>query len=411
MESDIASILFELFVVFTTAQIGAEVAQRLRMPSVVGEIVAGAIIGPYCLGLIHFSEALHVLAETGAVFLLFSVGLETQLRDLRSIGKRAGSVAAAGVIFPFLGGIIWGRVRDLPLDTTLFIGAALVATSAGITARVLYELKALSRIESRIILGAAVIDDILGMLVLGAVTALTSSGEMQTLHLLGVLLQAILFVGLTAWIGTHVVRKGSHLLEARIHPLSPLTIALAVCLGLASSSTIFGLAAIIGAFLAGMVMSEAPQRTALEKQVQPLLAFLVPFFFVFTGAQVNVLHLGNASTLTTIAVFTLLAIATKFIGCGLATIGMDRRSQALIATGMVPRGEVGIIIAGIGLTKGAITDSTYTVLISMSLLTSLIAPPVLKAILSSMPEADETQEMDVDYLVGVDESGFDVPGR
>lgn len=261
-------ILLALFAIFVAAQVGAELAQRLKLPGVVGEIVAGCLIGPSALGLIHLEQIasgtpLSVLAEIGVVLLLFSVGLETRLEELGKVGRSAFLVGVLGVLVPFGAGALWAHGSGFEWAKSMFVAAAFVATSAGITARVLQELGVLSRIESRVILGAAVIDDILAMLLLGVVVSI-QDGSVNIGSLLFVLLQAVGFVAVIGWVGTRLMRKRSHWLDGPVNPESPLAIALAICLGLAYLSTQFGLAAIIGAFLAGMIASEMHQRDQLH---------------------------------------------------------------------------------------------------------------------------------------------------
>ncbi len=381
-----AAILLSLFVIFVAAQIGAEVAQRLKLPGVVGEIVAGCVIGPSALGWISIDQIasgtpLDMLAEIGVVLLLFAVGLETRLDDLKKVGRSAFLVGILGVVVPFVLGTLWAHTSGFAWGKSLFVAAAFVATSAGITARVLQELGALQRIESRVILGAAVIDDILAMLLLGVVTSLQAGNGVNVGSLGLVLAQAVGFVAVIGWVGTRVMRKQGHWLERPINPLSPLTIALAICLGLAFLSTEFGLAAIIGAFLAGMIASETPKREELEHQTQPLLAFLTPFFFVITGAKIDLGVFASGAALWMLLVVTVIAVISKLIGGFLGALSLGRRGATIVGVGMVPRGEVGVVIASLGLAGGVFSNEIYAVIVAMSLLTSVITPPVLAALL------------------------------
>ena len=376
-----SDILFSLFVIFVAAQVGAEIAQRLKLPGVVGEIAAGCVVGPSVLGWIVVNEPLEVLAEIGVVLLLFSVGLETRLDDLKRVGRSAFLVGVLGVAIPFVMGSAWAHASGFAWNKSLFVAAAFVATSAGITARVLQELGALQRTESRVILGAAVIDDILAMLLLGVVVALQAGDAVNVGSLLVVLAEAVGFLVVIGWLGTRVMRKKSHWLEGPANPLSPLTIVLALCLGLAFLSTKFGLAAIIGAFLAGMIASETTQRESLEHQMQPLLALLVPFFFVVTGSKIDLAQLASVEALVTLAVVTLIAIVSKLAGGFLGALSLGRRGATIVGVGMVPRGEVGVVIASLGLTAGVFTDRTYAVIVAMSLLTAMVTPPVLAVLL------------------------------
>ena len=381
-----AAILLSLFVIFVAAQVGAEIAQRLKLPGVVGEIVAGCVIGPSVLGWLRPERIangtpIDVLSEVGVVLLLFAVGLETRLDDLKKVGRSAFLVGVLGVIVPFVLGTLWAHYEGFDWTKSLFVAAAFVATSAGITARVLQELGALQRIESRVILGAAVIDDILAMLLLGVVTSLQAGGSVQVGTLALVFVQAVGFVVIIGWVGTRAMRRGGHLIEKPINPLSPLTISLALCLGLAFLSTEFGLAAIIGAFLAGMIASETRKREELEHQTQPLLAFLTPFFFVVTGAKIDVGVFASGAALWMLAVVTVIAVVSKLAGGFLGALSLGRRGATIVGVGMVPRGEVGVVIASLGLAAGVFSSEIYAVIVAMSLLTSVITPPVFAALL------------------------------
>ena len=388
-----SDILLALFVVFVAAQIGGEIAQRLKLPGVVGEIAAGCVIGPSLLGWITPEQVaagtpLDVLAEIGVVLLLFSVGLETRLEDLKKVGKVAVLVGVLGVLVPFGMGGFWAHASGFDWSRALFIAAAFVATSAGITARVLQELGALQRVESKVILGAAVIDDILAMLLLGAVVSLQGGAGVDLIHLVTVLVGAIGFIVIIGIGGARVMRWNSSWLDAPRNPHSALTIVLALCLGLAFVSTKFGLAAIIGAFLAGMIASETRQQHALEKQTQPLLALLTPFFFVITGSKIDLHQLASVDAGITLLVVTLIAIASKLIGGFLGALSLGKRGATIVGFGMVPRGEVGVVIASLGLAAGVFTPQVYAIIVAMSLLTAMVTPPVLAWLLRRTSKAE-----------------------
>ncbi|UPG92913.1 cation:proton antiporter [Luteibacter aegosomatissinici] len=383
---DSAGILLTLFIIFVAAQVGGEIAQRLKLPAVVGEIAAGCAIGPSALGWVALPDIavgtpLDVLAEIGVILLLFSVGLETRLDDLKKVGASAFLVGVLGVFIPFALGALWAHGSGFDWIRSMFVAAAFVATSAGITARVLQELGVLQRQEARIILGAAVIDDILAMLLLGVVSSLQGGGNVDVGSLVGTLLGAVGFVAIIGWGGTRVMRRGSGWLEKPSNPMSALAIVLALCLGLAYLSMRFHLAAIIGAFLAGMIASETRQRHQLEEQTAPLLAFLTPFFFVVTGAKVNLAALGNASALLALLVVTLIAIVSKLAGGFLGALKLGKRGATIVGFGMVPRGEVGVVIASLGLAAGVFDETIYAVIVAMSLLTAMVTPPILALLL------------------------------
>ncbi|MBB3228375.1 Kef-type K+ transport system membrane component KefB [Luteibacter sp. Sphag1AF] len=383
---DASDILLTLFIIFVAAQIGGEIAQRIKLPAVVGEIAAGCAIGPSALGWLHVEQIapgmpIDVLAEIGVILLLFSVGLETRLDDLKKVGRSAVMVGVLGVIIPFALGALWAHGSGFDWIRAMFVAAAFVATSAGITARVLQELGVLQRQEARIILGAAVIDDILAMLLLGIVSSLQDGGKLDVGSLALTLLGAIGFVAVIGWGGTRVMRRTSGWLDKPSNPLSPLTIVLALCLGLAFLSTRFGLAAIIGAFLAGMIASESRQREELEHQTAPLLAFLTPFFFVVTGAKVNLQELADGKALLALAVVTVIAIVSKLAGGFLGALSLGKRGATIVGFGMVPRGEVGVVIASLGLAAGVFNEQIYAIIVAMSLLTAMVTPPILALLL------------------------------
>jgi Kef-type K+ transport system membrane component KefB len=380
-----SDILLALLIVFAAAQIGAFGARLLRLPGVVGEIAAGCIVGPSLLGWIVPSEPLEVLAEIGVVLLLFSVGLETRIDEMKRVGRSAFLVGVLGVILPFALGSLWAHGGGFDWDKSLFVAAAFVATSAGITARVLQELGVLHRRESRVILGAAVIDDILAMLLLGVVTALQAGEDVHVGKLAVIVAEAIGFVLVIGLFGTRIARASTkRALPAYFGPALP--IALALCLGLAFLSTKFGLAAIIGAFLAGMVASETSQREDLERQTHPLLTLLTPFFFVLTGAKIELAQLADAPTLATLALITLIALASKLAGGFLGALALGRRSALIVGVGMMPRGEVGVVVASLGLAAGAFTPRIYALIVAMSLLTSVVTPPLLALLFRRDPD-------------------------
>ena len=388
-----AEILLTLFIVFVAAQVGSEIAQRLKLPGVVGEIVAGCLIGPSLLGWITPEQILpgtplDALAEIGVVLLLFAVGLETRLEDLKRVGGPAFLVGVLGVLLPFGLGALWAHGVGFDWSKSLFVAAAFVATSAGITARVLQELGALQRTEAKVILGAAVIDDILAMLLLGVVTSLQSGGGFHLTHLLAVLAGAIGFIAVIGLGGVRMMRWNSNWLDRPRHPQSPLLIVLALCLGLAYLSTLFGLAAIIGAFLAGMIASETRQQHALEKQIQPLLTLLTPFFFVITGSKIDLRQLTSMDALVMLAVVTIIAIVSKLLGGYLGALSLGQRGATIVGFGMVPRGEVGVVIASLGLAAGVFNDRIYAIIVAMSLLTAIVTPPVLALLWRRPSQAD-----------------------
>jgi Kef-type K+ transport system membrane component KefB len=375
------AVLLDVFIIFAAAQAGGWLARLIKLPDVVGQIVAGCVIGPSLLGWIAPSEPLEVLSEIGVVLLLFSVGLETRIEDVKRVGGSAFAVGVIGVVIPFVAGAFWAHSLGPDWPRSLFVAAAFVATSAGITASVLKQIGVLRATESRVILGAAVIDDILAMLLLGVVVAIQAGGSLRVGTLAVVALEAVGFVVVVGWLGTWMMRRSSKWLDRASNPMAPLLVVLVLCLGLAWVSTRFGLAAIIGAFLAGMIASETHQRVQLEEQMQPLLVLLTPFFFVLTGAKVELAALASHAALWMLLVATVLALLTKLAGGWIGALRLGPRSALIVGIGMIPRGEVGIVVAALGLSAGVFGDQLYAVIIAMSLLTSVIAPPFLALLL------------------------------
>lgn len=371
-------ILLTLFIMLAAAKLMAEVFERLGQPAVVGEILAGVLIGGSVLGWVAPSEFTNTLAEIGVIFLLFTVGLETKPSAIFKVGKVAASVAILGVVVPFICGYLlmlaWGGNNV----QSLFIGTALVATSIGITARVLSAMGLLDAPTARIILGAAVIDDILGLLILAIVSSV-AQGKVDYAEIITTAILSIGFTAAVALVGSRVLTKAAPRIEALRVGDSFFVFGLILCLGLSVAAAYIGVAAIIGAFLAGMALAEASESNKdMHKQTSAVTEFLVPFFLVNIGMQLKLDVLFNPSVLQLAALVTLVAVLTKLIGCGLGAWGMGWRRMGQVGMGMVPRGEVGIVVAQIGITLAVIDDAIYGVVLFMAVATTLIAPPFLK---------------------------------
>jgi Kef-type K+ transport system membrane component KefB len=374
----VAGVLADLFVVLLAAKLGDEVFRRLGQPTLIGEILAGVLVGPSVLGVVEPGEVLEVFAELGVVFLLFWVGLETRISELREVGRTAAAVGVLGVVLPLAGGLGLGAALAEDFETSVFLGAALVATSVGITSAVLLELGALERPASRTILGAAIVDDILAMILLAVAVGLAEGDGVDVAGIVTVIVLAVAFVAFFAIGGTRFVRARPRVLHAPRFSESPLLPAVILCLGLAALSAELGLAAIIGAFLAGMIVAETKEQHPIEEEVEPLYAFFPPFFFAFIGMQVDLGALADAGALALLAAVTALAVVTKFVGAYVGARRLGRGDAAFVGAGMVPRGEVGIIVAGIGATAGVVDEELFAVIVGMSILTTLVVPPVLR---------------------------------
>ena len=371
-------VLLTLFLMLVAAKLMAELFERLRQPAVAGEILAGVIIGPSLLGLAFPSEITNLLAEIGVIFLLFTVGLETKPASIFRVGKQAAIVAVLGVVAPFLGGWLLMKVRGGTTIEALFVGTAMVATSVGITARVLSGMGLLDAPTARIILGAAVIDDILGLLVL----AIVSSMAAGTVNYLEILTTAGLAIGFTAFVtlvGAPVVNRVAPAVERMRSGQGIFIFGLVLCLGLSAAASYIGVAAIIGAFLAGMTLAEpAEENPRMHRQISGVTEFLVPFFLVNIGMQLSLDVFRSSSVIVLCMLVTLVAVATKLFGCGVGAVNLGLRRAGQVGMGMVPRGEVGIIVAQIGLSLGVIGAELFGVVLFMAVATTLIAPPFLK---------------------------------
>lgn len=375
--------LLALFVILVAAKLMAELFERLRQPAVAGEILAGILIGPGVLNWVAPSDLTNSLAEIGVIFLLFTVGLETKPAAIFKVGKRAALVAVLGVIAPFVGGWLLMRAWGASGVEAMFVGTAMVATSVGITARVLSSMGFIETTTARIILGAAVIDDILGLLILAVVTSL-AAGSVNYPALVVTAALAIGFTAFVALVGAPVVKRMAPKIE-NLHLSHALFVtSLLLCLGLSVAAVYIGVAAIIGAFLAGMAFAEAGEdKPTMHKQMSGVTEFLVPLFLVNIGMQLKLEIFRDRSVIALALLVTLIAVITKLIACGLGAWGLGWRRAGQVGMGMVPRGEVGIVVAQIGLGLAVINQSLYGVVLVMAVATTLIAPPFLRILYGS----------------------------
>ncbi len=400
--TDHTQILLALFIMLVAAKIMAEIFERLRQPAVVGEILAGVIIGPSLLGWVAPSELITILAEIGVIFLLFTVGLETKPQAIFRVGKRAVMVGILGVVLLFIAGYFIAIAWDGSFPEAMFIGAAMVATSVGITARVLGSMGLLDKETSRIILGAAVIDDILDLIILSLVSAV-SQGSVSYTGLAKTAGAAILFTAFVALIGSKIMTAIAPAID-RLRLSKPFfNLGLILCLGLSVASIYVGVAAIIGAFLAGMALAEATEdNVKMHWLTSGVTEFLVPFFLVNIGMQLDLAVFRDMSVVTLAIIITVAAVVTKFVGCSLGAWGMSRREMAQIGVGMVPRGEVGIVVAQIGLGLGVISGHFFASVLFMAVATTLIAPPLIKLLYSEDKDNDGTEDVIVETDIAHD---------
>jgi Kef-type K+ transport system membrane component KefB len=414
----LASVLLSLIVVYLAAKVGGELCARVNLPPVLGELIGGVVVGVSALHLIVFSEAgqvpdsplinlvarlgglpaegllrvfqgesevISILAELGVIILLFEIGLESDLKELIRVGPQAAIVAVVGVVVPFAAGTaglmtIFG-VAPIP---AIFAGAALTATSIGITAKVLAELQKLSSTEGQIIIGAAVLDDVLGIIVLAVVASLAKTGEIEIANVLYLVVGAAVFLVGSIYIG----RLLSPYFVAVVNQLRTrgqvLISSLIFAFLLAYIAAAIQLEAILGAFAAGLILAETSKHKELEEQISPIADMLVPIFFITVGARTDISVLNpldphNRPGLIIAAFLVVVAIVGKLV-TGLVIFGQPGINRLAVGIGMVPRGEVGLVFAGVGAASGVLSESLDAAIIVMVIFTTFLAPPLLRLV-------------------------------
>lgn len=395
----ISNVLVAMVALLVAAKLGGALAERLGQPAVLGELLAGVglgalpLLGVGGLAFVATDTTVEALAGLGVILLLFEVGLTTRLADLMKVGLSALLVATIGVVVPMILGFLVGQwlLPERHWFSALFLGATLCATSVGITARVLTDLGRVATPEGQIILGAAVIDDVMGLIVLAVMAGLAGGGAAAA--------------GGAAWIGAAVVTGKAVLfivgslvagraLAPRLFRLASrlrgkgvvFTSALVTCFALAWAAEAVGLAPIVGAFAAGLVLEGVPfaellpEGDRLEDLLIPLSSVLVPLFFVHMGAQVKLQELAGGSVMLAMALTVAAIVGKQACAVAVVTRGADRLAVGL---GMIPRGEVGLIFAGMGLTlkmdgQPLLSSGEFAAVVAMVLLTTVITPPLLR---------------------------------
>jgi Kef-type K+ transport system membrane component KefB len=383
-------IMLGLFILFVAAKVGEELARRLGQPAVVGELLGGFLVGPGAFALVVPGETAAVLAEIGVVILLFSVGLEVRLDDLLTVGRPAILTAVIAMVLPIAAGLAIGLAVGEPLSTAAFVGLALAATSIGITSRVLSEMGVLDRTFARVVLGAAVIDDVLALILIGIVSG-AATGDVSA----STLFVAVAAFGLVG-LGFAAARRARGLKrEVFTWPLfadTPLVPAFIVMFAVALVSAAVGLAAIIGAFVAGLIVAETEAQDELEEEMRPLGQIFTPFFFAVTGAQLDITALLDPATAALAIVLTLVGVVTKAAGGLIGARSIGRWGSTAVGFGMIPRGEVGIVVANLGLAAGLLSPGIFGAVIVAVVLTTVAAPYLLDyAIPRAKAESDRVE--------------------
>lgn len=401
---DVPQFLGLLVVVLGAAKLFGALAQWIGQPAVLGELVAGVLLGTSVVGLVDpKNEVLHLLAEIGVVILLFEIGLETDLRKLMQVGGASAVVAVVGVVLPFALGYGVCRLLGLGNLVAIVAGATLTATSVGITARVLSDLNRLQEPESQIILGAAVIDDVIGLVILAVVAGLAQGQEVTAFGVAMTTAMAFGFLAGTLLIGRLIVPPLVRFVSRVDLPGTPTMLAVMLAFGLAWLASVVGSAMIIGAFAAGLLLRGTPKAHDVERGVAHLGHFFVPIFFVSVGAAVdirvfNLLEPGNHQTLLVGGLLIVAAMVGKFLA-GYAPWWF-RGNKKIIGVGMIPRGEVGLIFARMGLAAGVFDPGLFSAVTLMVMVTTFMAPPLLKLLFPLVrPEQPAPQAEGVEALV------------
>ena len=424
----LAGVLLSLIVIYLASKLGGEISRSLNLPPVLGELVGGVVVGASALHLLVFpesgatasdsvlmsalqlvggltpealpevfntqSEVISVLAEIGVIILLFEIGLESDIRELQEVGYQAAIVAVVGVVAPFTAGTVGLMLLfNVPTIPAIFAGAALTATSIGITSKVLSELGYLKSKEGQIIVGAAVIDDVLGIIVLAVVASLAKTGTVDVVNVIYLIVSATVFLLGSIFLGKFFNKSFvaiSDLLQTRGKLVIP---ALIFAFFMAFLANVIQLEAILGAFAAGLVLDETDKRKELDQQVIPIADILVPIFFVSVGAKVDLGVLNpfvpeNREGLIIATFLIVVAIIGKLI-TGWTFTGQEKINRLAIGFGMIPRGEVGLVFAGIGSASGVLSQSLEAAIIVMVILTTFLAPPLLRF---AFKEPSETPE-------------------
>ena len=390
----VVPVLLSLSLVLLAAKIGSAIAFKLKQPTVLGELIAGVIIGNLVLfgysnlEFLKHNHMVEIFSSLGVVILLFEVGLESEFNEMMSVGVKSLLVAIIGVVAPFVVGYyVTGFVMpEVSEISKIFMGAILTATSVGITARVFNDLNYLNEKEAKVVLGAAVIDDILGLIILAVVSSMATTGDIEISSIMTVSFKAIGFVVISVMAGMFLARKTVPLLAPVNLPGMILSIGLVVCFLGAYFANQFGLATIVGAFCMGLILEDVHFKKflsdkTLEEFIHPISLFLVPVFFVVTGMHVDLSVFTDLSILLASLLVTVVAILGKLI-CAWSFPNKDRIDRLIIGVGMVPRGEVGLIFASVGKAIGVIDDCLYAITVIVVILTTLLPPPILAALIN-----------------------------
>lgn len=396
----VVPVLFSIAIILIAAKLGGAIANYFKQPDVLGELIAGIVIGNLTLlnyngfAYIAHDHTIEIFAALGVIILLFEVGLESNMTEMLAVGVQSFIVAIVGVIVPFVIGYYASGliINDLPEISKIFMGAILTATSVGITARVFQDLNFTKSKEARIVLGAAVIDDILGLIILAIVAGIAQTGEIDPQAIAIISTKAVGFVVIALFLGKLFAKQTVKTFALLKLPGMMLSTLLILCFLGAYLANQVGLATIVGAFAVGLVLDEVhfepfKERSTAFDYIRPIAYFLVPIFFVITGMHVDLAVFADITIVIASISLTLIAILGKLV-CGWCFTSKNKMNRAIIGFGMVPRGEVGLIFATVGKSIGVVDDRLFAITVIVVILTTLIPPPVLSTLIKNQPKEE-----------------------
>jgi Kef-type K+ transport system membrane component KefB len=406
---EVLTAIVTICILVFSAKVLGEIFSWHKIPSVLGELVAGILLGPYALGsllaingtpLIQINEIVRAFGEIGGILILFIAGLEMTFRDFRRVGVAGFVVGTVGVIVPFIMGYWLSLALGLPVIAALVVGAALVATSISITALVLQELNQSKRIEARMMVSAAVVDDVLGLAILGVIVSfITTSTPITALSITTVIATSLgLWLAMTVFSAFALPRIIN--LTAKGKESTVEAAATASCFGASALAAALGLSPIVGAFAAGMAVASSKAIEQIRDYTRKISVIFSPVFFALAGAQFDVRSFITTDWFFYAFFLSLIAVAviSKIVGCGVpaAFFLKNRNKGTKVGIGMISRGEVGLIVAGVAISAGAITQSVYSAVLGMIMFTTVLAPLLLQRAYKNEPTEDEAPSHEVD---------------
>lgn len=380
-EGIIIETLIKVVFILIYAKLAGELFEKFGQSAVIGELLAGILLGPSLFNIISSeNQIISFLAEIGVILLLFEVGLESSVFQLLKVGWTSAKVAFIGVFVPMLLGIVYFLFIGYNSTVALLVGATLTATSVGVTMRVLSDIKKVSSAEGQIILGAAIIDDVLGLIILSAIISIVGTGSVSVFGISKTVVFSVLFLVATLFIGIKFAKPiVSFVHEMKVRG-AMISLSLAFAFILAITANFIGLATIVGSFAAGLVLENTERKEHILENIRPVSDIFVPMFFLLAGARIDLNAIHSGSLVLIMILFSIAIIGKLISGLG---CGRNIANRLAVGIGMIPRGEVGLIFVTVGLTAGVINQELYAVLVIMIILTTLITPLLLRPVMLS----------------------------